>query len=333
MAQGDDTFVKQETSRETDICRGYPRWDFRFRGKGPDGSSCNPHLLPCREYDLNLIAHLLMMMTMILSRWMGAPPPPLPVKSKEAPPSHSSADLNQISIAVSPLGDRLSGGRRISMERSIRDEHCNSNYSAIPKEPWRNGCLGGPAGDCTPGNLFLGLSWPPRSYTCSFCKREFRSAQALGGHMNVHRRDRARMRESPPWEPPPCSNPDPIPNPKPTPNRILLLNLNSEPDPTYEDDLPAPRMPSSPICSLSHRSSSTSKKSSSEAFPSEPRESKNRKIAKAHCEVSGEKDHPAKDPTCKVLKRKKGDRGLHLEIEIKSADKEKLDLDLRLGYA
>ncbi|GMH19964.1 hypothetical protein Nepgr_021805 [Nepenthes gracilis] len=42
-----------------------------------------------------------------------------------------------------------------------------------------------------------GLSWPPRSYTCSFCRREFRSAQALGGHMNVHRRDRARMRHSP----------------------------------------------------------------------------------------------------------------------------------------
>ncbi|KAL3626394.1 hypothetical protein CASFOL_029943 [Castilleja foliolosa] len=42
-----------------------------------------------------------------------------------------------------------------------------------------------------------GYTWPPRSYTCSFCKREFRSAQALGGHMNVHRRDRARLRLSP----------------------------------------------------------------------------------------------------------------------------------------
>ncbi|XP_071720725.1 uncharacterized protein [Rutidosis leptorrhynchoides] len=37
--------------------------------------------------------------------------------------------------------------------------------------------------------------WPPRSYTCSFCRREFRSAQALGGHMNVHRRDRARLKQ------------------------------------------------------------------------------------------------------------------------------------------
>ncbi|XP_010677249.2 zinc finger protein 10 [Beta vulgaris subsp. vulgaris] len=39
----------------------------------------------------------------------------------------------------------------------------------------------------------MGTNWPPRSYTCTFCKREFRSAQALGGHMNVHRRDRARL--------------------------------------------------------------------------------------------------------------------------------------------
>ncbi|KAH0887813.1 hypothetical protein HID58_050242 [Brassica napus] len=40
-----------------------------------------------------------------------------------------------------------------------------------------------------------GCMWPPRSYTCSFCGREFKSAQALGGHMNVHRRDRARLKQ------------------------------------------------------------------------------------------------------------------------------------------
>ncbi|GMJ03133.1 hypothetical protein HRI_003982500 [Hibiscus trionum] len=42
-----------------------------------------------------------------------------------------------------------------------------------------------------------GCIWPPRSYSCSFCGREFTSAQALGGHMNVHRRDRARLKQSP----------------------------------------------------------------------------------------------------------------------------------------
>ncbi|KAK4351401.1 hypothetical protein RND71_030714 [Anisodus tanguticus] len=40
------------------------------------------------------------------------------------------------------------------------------------------------------------IIWPPRCYACSFCKREFRCAQALGGHMNVHRRDRARIKQS-----------------------------------------------------------------------------------------------------------------------------------------
>lgn len=49
-----------------------------------------------------------------------------------------------------------------------------------------------------------GCVWPPRSYTCTFCRREFRSAQALGGHMNVHRRDRARLRQ--------CASPSPEPD-------------------------------------------------------------------------------------------------------------------------
>ncbi|KAI3713597.1 hypothetical protein L1987_72178 [Smallanthus sonchifolius] len=44
----------------------------------------------------------------------------------------------------------------------------------------------------------MGTTWPPRSYTCTFCRREFRSAQALGGHMNVHRRDRARLHQPQP---------------------------------------------------------------------------------------------------------------------------------------
>ncbi|XP_073041705.1 zinc finger protein 11-like [Primulina eburnea] len=39
------------------------------------------------------------------------------------------------------------------------------------------------------------LVWPPRFYICSFCRREFSSSQALGGHMNVHRRDRAKLKQ------------------------------------------------------------------------------------------------------------------------------------------
>ncbi|KAI6698320.1 hypothetical protein NL676_018439 [Syzygium grande] len=37
---------------------------------------------------------------------------------------------------------------------------------------------------------------PVKSYTCAFCRRGFSNAQALGGHMNIHRRDRAKLRES-----------------------------------------------------------------------------------------------------------------------------------------
>lgn len=67
--------------------------------------------------------------------------------------------------------------------------------------------------------------WPPRSYTCSFCKREFRSAQALGGHMNVHRKERAKLRQSsPPREyhhhgqfTSTLLNLNPKPNPNPNP--------------------------------------------------------------------------------------------------------------------
>ncbi|OAY41357.1 transcriptional regulator TAC1 [Manihot esculenta] len=35
-----------------------------------------------------------------------------------------------------------------------------------------------------------------RSYTCSFCNKCFSNAQALGGHMNIHRKDRAKLREA-----------------------------------------------------------------------------------------------------------------------------------------
>ncbi|KAJ4704622.1 transcriptional regulator TAC1-like [Melia azedarach] len=34
-----------------------------------------------------------------------------------------------------------------------------------------------------------------KSYTCAFCKRGFSNAQALGGHMNIHRKDRAKLRQ------------------------------------------------------------------------------------------------------------------------------------------
>ncbi|KAL4188693.1 hypothetical protein AMTRI_Chr08g161700 [Amborella trichopoda] len=35
-----------------------------------------------------------------------------------------------------------------------------------------------------------------KSYECTFCKRGFSTAQALGGHMNIHRRERAKLKHS-----------------------------------------------------------------------------------------------------------------------------------------
>ncbi|XP_076901623.1 uncharacterized protein LOC143556080 [Bidens hawaiensis] len=35
-----------------------------------------------------------------------------------------------------------------------------------------------------------------RSYECNFCKGGFTNAQALGGHMNIHRKHKAKLKES-----------------------------------------------------------------------------------------------------------------------------------------
>ncbi|KAI4373910.1 hypothetical protein MLD38_011969 [Melastoma candidum] len=89
-----------------------------------------------------------------------------------------------------------------------------------------------------------GLSWPPRSYSCTFCKREFRSAQALGGHMNVHRRDRARLRQ---LSPPPTSS-----APASSDGQYPFLSLNPgnanpilspNPSPDLQPNSPSPFVP------------------------------------------------------------------------------------------
>ncbi|CAL0332492.1 unnamed protein product [Lupinus luteus] len=35
-----------------------------------------------------------------------------------------------------------------------------------------------------------------RSYECNFCKRGFSNAQALGGHMNIHRKDKEKLKQT-----------------------------------------------------------------------------------------------------------------------------------------
>ncbi|KAF5729612.1 transcriptional regulator RABBIT EARS [Tripterygium wilfordii] len=68
------------------------------------------------------------------------------------------------------------------MSRSHDDDYSSWEEKAFAEDH----AAGGGGGGCI---------WPPRCYSCSFCKRQFRSAQALGGHMNVHRRDRARLKQ------------------------------------------------------------------------------------------------------------------------------------------
>ncbi|GJV55236.1 zinc finger protein 10 [Tanacetum coccineum] len=73
----------------------------------------------------------------------------------------------------------------IQKEGTCLNSHVLSSFGDSWEEQAFAEDAAGPLGGCI---------WPPRSYTCSFCRREFRSAQALGGHMNVHRRDRARLK-------------------------------------------------------------------------------------------------------------------------------------------
>ncbi|KAE8662334.1 putative C2H2 and C2HC zinc fingers superfamily protein [Hibiscus syriacus] len=183
------------------------------------------------------------------------------------------------------------------------DNKNQTSYNKVKdSSPWS--CNNPGLGD----DFLAGFSWPPRSYTCSFCKREFRSAQALGGHMNVHRRDRARLKQSPPSDlhghPP-----------------FLNLNLNPNPNPNF-----------------------TTTSSSSSSFPPpkwrvngtliDPLASGSTDVVKgATKSVFGIKE--VKDYG--KLMEKKSDHHqyatLDLEIGLVSDSKEDLDLELRLGYS
>jgi len=109
----------------------------------------------------------------------------------------------------------------------------NNNNGSSSEDYMMNGCY----------------PWPPRSYTCSFCRKEFKSAQALGGHMNVHRRDRARLRQS---SPPPTHH-----EPQLQGSSMLNLNLNN---PTITTTNPNLFSHSSPSSSSLSSSSATSLK-------------------------------------------------------------------------
>ncbi|KAL9161787.1 hypothetical protein ABFS82_07G043400 [Erythranthe guttata] len=182
-----------------------------------------------------------------------------------------------------------------------------------------------------------GFSWPPRCYTCSFCKREFKSAQALGGHMNVHRRDRARLRQYSPTRdsnnngnggggggnqfsllnlnhnPNPSSNPNPTSNPSLPPSPPPLSSLLTR-FPQFASTLP-------PLCPPPNyapvtKNDLTKTKSSNKGY------------------FGNEKfDSSVSEKGCGVFKKGEFVR-LDLEIGLISTqcNKEDLDLELRLGY-
>ncbi|KAJ0093585.1 hypothetical protein Patl1_25187 [Pistacia atlantica] len=202
----------------------------------------------------------------------------------------------------------------------------NQNFSNVKlKDSWNSNSHNN-------GEEYLsGFSWPPRSYTCSFCKREFRSAQALGGHMNVHRRDRARLRQSPPRD---------------GQYPILNLNLNPNPNPNFSTPpLVSPSLTSTfpsvvspPLSSLSSPSSASLSKMKKWCMDGaltghqlSPKGSDltKKRTAKSYCRIK-EFSGITEEDGCKVPEKAQIVR-LDLQIGLISESKEELDLELRLG--
>lgn len=211
--------------------------------------------------------------------------------------------------------------------RSMKDN--TNNNKVINKDSWKN--ITSSFGDTSTvggGDLF---SWPPRSYSCSFCKRKFRSAQALGGHMNVHRRDRARLRQSPPRNGQFSLfnlNLDPNQNPSPSPNPNLNFSSSTSHSSTSASTIlfrqpftfNLPPLVSPPLSSLSNSPSSAS--------PSNESKIKTTKTLFG----AGEFDGFFKGKEYEVVQRAEIVR-LNLEIGMLSDSKNDLDLELRLGYS
>ncbi|KAM7254312.1 hypothetical protein ACFE04_031994 [Oxalis oulophora] len=148
---------------------------------------------------------------------------------------------------------------------------------------------------------------PTSNYTCSFCKRQFRSAQALGGHMNVHRRDRARLRLLPPWFFDRKPNPNPNPNPNPSSSSSKFL-----PCPFINNDINSPRR----------------------VLRDEKKTLVDYLIPSDHPGL-GSSDGVGKMKSC-MEKNEFVSKGktinLNLEMGIEDHPREVLDLDLRLGF-
>ncbi|OAY28057.1 transcriptional regulator SUPERMAN [Manihot esculenta] len=215
--------------------------------------------------------------------------------------------------------------KRNSMSNSLKDHTIGSRTSSSSNNIQSNNklkCSWNYNSQSCGEDYLSGFSWPPRSYTCSFCKREFRSAQALGGHMNVHRRDRARLRQSPPRDGP-----------------ILNLNVNPNPNPSksppFTCTLPSSAAATPPrglsvLSSPSFASSSETKKwAMDDSLSHDHLSPKSSDLTKPRNAFLS--DGFTREGGCKFLKKAEILR-LDLEIGL-SGSKEDLDLELRLGYS
>ncbi|CAN8268688.1 unnamed protein product [Cochlearia groenlandica] len=213
------------------------------------------------------------------------------------------------------------------MERLNNTEYSKNNnnnniYGRARTSPW---CYGDYEAYQQEHEYLLGFSWPPRSYTCSFCKREFRSAQALGGHMNVHRRDRARLRLQQ------SSSSSSTPSP-PYPNPNYSSMATSPPPPHHHHhELPLTLFPTlSPPSSQGYGPCLTSSLS--------PKSKHSQEVVcdRGKRSLVVEVDEEAKSLSKKeAYKFFKDDINLRLELEIGvvNESEQDLDLELRLGFA
>ncbi|KAK3193590.1 hypothetical protein Dsin_024900 [Dipteronia sinensis] len=166
-------------------------------------------------------------------------------------------------------------------------------------------------------------SWPPKNYNCSFCKREFRSAQALGGHMNVHRRDRARLRHlaSPLLQ---------FPNPNPNSSSSSSSSFSSRPSFKFSPISPYARksLVSTPLAAFSSPSSNQENKLLLECRRFGDM-TKKKSMIRAEFGAVELEDHAQK---CKFGVFDEKEKVVSLELGIGLKDpKEVLDLELRLG--
>ncbi|KAG4973109.1 hypothetical protein JHK87_029930 [Glycine soja] len=175
----------------------------------------------------------------------------------------------------------------------------------------------------------MGTTWPPRSYTCTFCRREFRSAQALGGHMNVHRRDRARLHQAPV----PSSSSNPMTSSLPTSPFInippqdlvanaglcLLYHLPKSPSSTAPPFPPSPTTPSpSTVLSISSYPTTNFLMQTSFNFPGAPATGINTTTTTTVSSLCYNSSKVEQSATSSSI-----DHNGHLE---------ELDLELRLGH-